>query len=209
MLSWILLAVSLLIPPQNKSQKNNYDVYIIKRYWHTGIVFQNSERAVNIITALKDFTVYNYLDFGWGDEVYYQHPDPGIELGAHAILVPTSSVIRIEGSNASIKKIIEWGDLAIRFELTEEEFLSLCIYIQNTFTIDSNFLPIKTSEESDRRIKFYESHLKYHLLNTCNKWVADAFIYIGYDISSSDIITAQNLYDEIYKFGEVLKKENE
>ena len=208
MLSWMILAATLLSSPQNKSQQN-YDVYIVKQYWHTGIVFQNSAIPSKTINILSDFSKYKYLDFGWGDEIYYQHPDPGIELGAQAILVPTSSVIRVEGSNADIKKIIEWSDFTIKFEFTEEQFLSLCIYIQNTFELDSNFLPMKTSEKSQGRIIFYKSHLKYHLLNTCNKWVADAFIYSGFDISSSDIITAQNLYDEIYKFGEVLKRETE
>ncbi len=209
MISWILLALSLLINLQNETNQNSYDVYIIKRFWHTGIVFQNNEFASKTITALDEFENYNYLDFGWGDEVYYQHPDPGIELGAQAILVPTSSVIRIEGNNASIEQIIEWSDFAIKFELTKEQFLNLCIYFQNTFTLNSNYLPLQTSEESNGRIKFYKSHLDYHLLNTCNKWVADAFIYTGIEISSSGIITAQNLFDEIHKFGNVLKEETE
>ncbi|MGD8778144.1 MAG: DUF2459 domain-containing protein [Ignavibacteria bacterium] len=205
----ILLAASLLLSLQNKPQQNYYNVYIIKSYWHTGIVLRNTEVPSNIITVLNDYTSYEFVDFGWGDEVFYQHPDPGVELGAQAILVPTSSVIRIEGSNTSIKKIIDWSDFAIKFELTEKQFLNLCVYIENSFTLDSNYLPVKTSGEPGSRIKFYKSHLKYHLFNTCNKWVADAFIYAGYQTSSSEIITAQNLFDEIYKFGEVLKKENE
>ena len=82
----------------------NTHVYLVKNNLHTGIVFSVNEKLIENIPAISNFSEYYYVDIGWGDEDFYQHPDPDILLGAKAILVPTSSVIRIEGKNYNINK---------------------------------------------------------------------------------------------------------
>ena len=156
---------------------------------------------------MKNFINYKYIDIGWGDEDFYQNPDPDYLLGAKAILVPTNSVIRIEGSDLTINKIVEWGDFSIRFDLTGEQFKNLCEFINDSFSKDNDKNLIISSQKNNNRIIFYKSRLKYHLFNTCNTWIAEAFENCGFEISSSSVITAENLFEEISKHGTVLKQE--
>lgn len=187
--------------------QQSHQVYLVKNYWHTGIMFSVNEELISHIPAISNFAEYKFVDIGWGDEAFYQHPDPDYLLGAQAILVPTSSVIRMEGKNSSLNNIIEWSDFSIRFDLSNEQFLKLCKYIENSFEKDEHQNLFITSTKSSGRITFYKSHKKYHLFNTCNTWVAEALEESGFDISSSNVITAENLFEEVSKFGTVLKEE--
>ena len=187
--------------------QQSHQVYLVKSYWHTGIMFTVNEELVSPIPVISNFDDYKFVDIGWGDEEFYQHPNPDYLLGAQAILVPTSSVIRIEGKNSSIDRIIEWSDFCIRFDLNNEQFTKLCNYINNAFEKDENENRIVSLTKSNGRITFYKSHMKYHLFNTCNTWVAEALEESGFDISSSNVITAENLFEEVSKFGVVLKEE--
>lgn len=188
--------------------QTNTQVYLVKNNLHTGIVFSVNEKLIENIPAVNDFSEYNYVDIGWGDEDFYQHPDPDILLGAKAILVPTNSVIRIEGKNYNINKITEWSDYVIKFDLSDEQFIKLCGFINSSFLKDENNNFIINSRNENNTTIFYKSGLKYHLFNTCNTWIAEAFENSGFDISSSGVITAENLFEELSPFGIILKHEN-
>lgn len=187
--------------------ETNTQVFLVKKNLHTGIVFSVNEKLIEYIPAVKNFSEYSYVDIGWGDEDFYQHPDPDILLGAKAILVPTSSVIRIEGKNYEINKIAERSDFCIKFNFTDEQFIKLCEFINYSFLKDEHKNFIAASQNDNNRIIFYKSGLKYHLFNTCNTWIAEAFENSGFDVSSSGVITAENLFEELSPFGLILKHE--
>ncbi|KAB2841727.1 MAG: DUF2459 domain-containing protein [Melioribacteraceae bacterium] len=188
--------------------QSGVSVYLVKNNLHTGILFSVSEKLIENIPAVKNFSDYNFVDIGWGDEDFYQHPDPDILLGAKAILVPTNSVIRIEGKNSEINKIAERSDFCIKFNLTDEQLKKLCEFINFSFLKDEHKNFIATSQNDNNRIIFYKSGLKYHLFNTCNTWIAEAFENSGFDVSSSGVITAENLFEELSPFGIILKHES-
>ena len=184
-----------------------FSVYVVKNNLHTGIVFPAESAVTTYIPAAENFINHKYIDIGWGDEDFYQDPDPDYLLGAKAILVPTNSVVRIEGLNSTINKIVKWSDFSIRFDLNDEQFKNLCEFVNGSFLKNSDKNLIITSQKNNNRIIFYKSRLKYHLFNTCNTWIAEAFESCGFDISSSNVITAENLFEEISKYGTVLKRE--
>ncbi|MBU2493097.1 MAG: DUF2459 domain-containing protein [Bacteroidetes bacterium] len=183
-------------------------VYLVKNNLHTGLIFNANSEINETIPATKNFIGYKYINIGWGDEDFYQHPDPDIIMGAKAVLIPTNSVVRIEGKNDDINKIAERSDYCIKFDLTETQFIKLCRFIDSSFTKDSNQNLTVVSQNDNNRIIFYKSVLKYHLFNTCNTWIAEAFESCGFDISSSEVITAENLFEELKNFGTIVKQES-
>lgn len=220
-LRYILILMLLLFPLSILGEKDsfhesssidicrgdkNYEIYVIKSYWHTGIVIKVDERLLNLISGIEEFKNNDFVDIGWGDEDFYQlQGDFDLYLAAKAVLYPTSSVIRIKGYKIPVSEIIEWSDYCIRFELREDEFQRLCGFIDESFYRENDKLIIKFRRINSNVI-FFHSNLKYHLFNTCNTWVAKSFKYCGYDISPSSIITAEDLFNELKDFGTVLKK---
>ncbi|MFA5806469.1 MAG: DUF2459 domain-containing protein [Melioribacteraceae bacterium] len=180
-------------------------IHLINYSWHTGLLFPVNETTIKKIPAIKYFENYDYVDISWGDEEFYQHPDFNLYLGAKAILYPTPSVVRVEGYNLEMKFIIDRTEFAIQFQITEANFNKLADFINNSFLlIDKNDYKV-TSKQRDGKVVFYSSHLKYHLMNTCNTWVARAFNSAGFQIEPTGIITDNQLFTKIRKFGKVLK----
>lgn len=204
----LILAAFMSCRAEYRSFENSYsdyDIYIVKSAWHTGIVMSSSHLDSTSFRLYADFKEYRYIDFGWGDEKFYQHPGFHIGYAANAVLWPSSSVLRIWGRNSKIEDIIDMSDFTIGISLDSAEFTCLLDYIDSSLKIKSGE-PVKTYENSSASIVFYKSAMKYHMFRTCNTWVAEALEYSGVDISPCCVITAGKLYRKLKKKGKVLKE---
>jgi len=193
------------IPGMQENQSGIYTVYIVNNNLHTGIIIPVNSVTSGIIPALKYFQNSAYADFGWGEEVFYQNPSNSFCLGARAILLPNTSVIRVEGYKDIEDISVNWNDFTIRLELNAGQFSKLAEFLNKSFlTEPGNDLTI-TSKKRSGNVIFFKSVYRYYLFNTCNTWVAKALNAAGFDVSPFFIITRGQLYDEIKNSGTVLK----
>lgn len=189
---------SHLLPDENK-----VEVYLIKQYWHTAIVIESNEIDKNKYRFMKFFEGYNLLDFGWGDELFYQHPDFDLYLGARAILKPTSSTLRVEGISLSKQDYFDYSEIVIKLLIDSNRLEKILDYIEATFyKIDDEYVVLNSLGGS---ITFFKAKGEYHLFNTCNTWLARCLKQAGFDIDTNIILTEQ-LFSEILKYGELIKK---
>lgn len=207
-----LLFVSCKSSVEKKTEYNReisgqqYSVYLMNTGIHTGLIIPVNTFSEEEISALSFFKGYRYLDFGWGDEDYYQKRGGGkFCLGVKAVAIPTSSVMRVQGFNNSPEDVAPWSDFALRFDLNTDSFKRLCEYIDRSFRRDEKRGLIETSRKRDGEIIFFKSVYYYHLFNTCNTWAARGLNHSGLDISSFMIITAEDLY-KVARIGGVILK---
>lgn len=182
-----------------------YTVYIINNNLHTGIVIPVDDESSRTITALKYFKNFRFTDIGWGEEKFYQNPKDNFCMGARAVLLPNTSVIRIEGYSNTADSFIGWSDYTVRLTLSKDQYIKLIRFIENSFKKDTGDTLFITSEKYSGEIIFFKSVYRYCLFNTCNTWVAEALKSSGLDVSPFFIITASQLYREIRNQGTVLK----
>lgn len=186
--------------------KSRHSVYLVNRGIHTGLIIPVNSISLQKISAMNFFEQYEYVDFGWGEEYYYQHPGKGkFCLGVKAVAIPNSSVVRAEGFSGILRDVIEWSDYAVRFNLSEDEFVRLCGYIDSSFSRGevNNF--IETSRKRNGEVIFFKSVYYYHAFNTCNTWAARGLQSAGLDVSPFLVITAGDLFDEVKGSGILLK----
>lgn len=204
-----MLIYSLLISLHflfSQPEKGN-TIYIAKNDWHVGIFLEINNRSSEKISALEFFSKFKLIDIGWGDADFYQSDvELDLVLATKAIIIPTSSVIRLQGYNMTIDEILDWRDYTFKLLLDDSQFDKLCEFINQSFSRDSENQIIKTSEKFNGVIQYFSSVHKYHLFNTCNTWVAEALEYSGLDINASKVITADHLFAELIKAGILLKK---
>ncbi|HOP63851.1 MAG TPA: DUF2459 domain-containing protein [Spirochaetota bacterium] len=181
-------------------------VYLVNRGIHTGLVIPVNTVSEEKIATIMFFKDQEYVDFGWGDEDYYQKPGAGLCLGIKAVLLPTSSVMRVEGFSGIFEDVIRRSDFALRFDITELQFIKLCEYIDKSFRRDVSSILVETKRKRHGGVIFFKSVYYYHLFNTCNTWAARGLEAAGLDVSPFMVITAGDLYDEIKGKGVVLKK---
>ena len=184
-----------------------YEVYIVNKNIHTGIIIPVNEISRSMISALTFFPESEYADFGWGEEAFYQSPGKKYCLGIRAVIIPSSSVMRVEGFSNLLDEVVRWSGYAVRFTLSEREFKSLCGYIDSSFRRGENGELLETSRKRGGEIIFFKSVYRYHLFNTCNTWVARALGNAGLNVSPLLVITSGDLYYEVKDAGTVLKGE--
>lgn len=187
-------------------EKNVNTIYIAKNDWHVGIILKVDQQLISKINAVNDFKFYQHVDIGWGDAEFYQSSDDfDLFLATKAILYPTPSVIRIQGYSVPIDQIFKYRDYAFELALDDLQYKKLCAFITESFKRDSVNALICTLQKYNGVVKFFSSIHKYHLFNTCNTWVGEALEFSGFEINSSNITTAEHLYEELLSVGKLIK----
>jgi uncharacterized protein (TIGR02117 family) len=175
----------------------NDTIYIVQTAWHTGILLKTASVSSEIFPEIKNYSQTTYIDVGWGDEKFYQAEGIPVGLAARAVLIPTSSVVRIVGYRHSIDELYSDGRKEAII-MDSEEFSALCSFISGNLKRDTEGRIISSRVKGTSKI-FFESTKKYHLFRTCNTWVALALKESGLEISSCCIITARQLFRRIKK----------
>lgn len=181
-------------------------IYLVKEGWHTGLMIPVNDFTKQTLPVINYFDGFEYVDIGWGDEDFYQAPEFNLYLAAKAILIPTPSVIRIDGYKFKIEKIIEWREFAIMFTLSNDEYLKLCEFINLSFRYNKKNEIIVSMREEKKPIIFFKSVHSYCYIRTCNTWAAEALQAAGYDFDTFGLVTSTQLYAKLKKFGKVLKR---
>ncbi len=186
--------------------ENDFEVYLIKQHWHTAILIHSENADKRKYRFMNFFENYNLIDFGWGDELFYQIPDFDLYLAARAILKPTSSTLRIEGIRLPKEILFQYSDIVIRLTVSENQLEKILDFIENTFyKNDDDYVLLNAIAN---KIFFFKAKGEYHLFNTCNTWLAKCLKQAGFDISTNIILTEQ-LFREVIKFGELIKIESD
>ena len=184
--------------------KNSIDIYLIKQYWHTAIVINRENIDSLIFPEITLFNKFKFIDIGWGDEEFYQHPDFDAELAFKALFYNTPSTLRIEGIGISKESYFNISEIVIKIIVTQEQLRKILLFISNTVYRDSNGNPVLLSERGLGRVKFFKANGEYYLFNTCNTWLARGLKQAGVNITD-DIILTEELFNEVAKVGIVIK----
>jgi uncharacterized protein (TIGR02117 family) len=178
-------------------------IYLVKIRWHTGIVFRTDRVDTTIWKSISDFKNYKYVDVGWGDKDFYQHPGFDVDLAVRALFIKTNTTLRIGGFNRPVENYINSTDYAEKLFLSKVKYDRLCSFIQSTYELENDSTQI-LSERFGGAVKFYKAKGYYTCFNTCNTWIAKALKYSGYNIDTN-IILSEQLFRETVRYGELVK----
>ncbi|MCZ7601788.1 MAG: DUF2459 domain-containing protein [Melioribacteraceae bacterium] len=201
-----ILILIIFINFSSYAQTEDTHIYVIKNYWHTGIIIQVDSTTKNDIRALQYFDNFDFVDIGFGDRVFYLHPSNDYVLAARAILVPTESTIRVAKTYNMEDELIRWSDYVLKIRMDSQSILKLCEFIDKSFSKDNQEILRIIEKRLNGNIIFFEANPKYHLFNTCNTWVADALKFSGLEnINPSNVVTSKDLFEELLLYAEILK----
>ncbi|MBN1501853.1 MAG: DUF2459 domain-containing protein [Spirochaetes bacterium] len=207
----VLLSLFIFSAVSSTADVNTDDIqagtfYVVNNGLHTGIVIRITDETIRKISVLSEFRQFAYADFGWGDADYYQAGTGGIYLTLKALFVPSSSTVRVHGTDMSVDSITKYCIYSIRFTASSAQFDRICSFINGSFKHDNSGMFIKLSSNGSGNTVFYKSVYSYHLFNTCNTWIASALKKGDFRISKKIIITADDLYEAVSPLGEIIKQ---
>lgn len=179
-------------------------IYLIKQRWHTALVFKPYQIDTTLIPEAKNFSEYEFIDFGWGDAEFYQIPGFDSGLAFKALFYATPSTIRIEGIALTKEYLINYSEIVIELEVNQSQIKRLNEHIANTIARDEDGNSSLLSDQASGKIRFYKSDYKYHMFYTCNTWIAEALRNAGFEIEYN-ILLAEQLFNEAANVGKVIK----
>lgn len=166
--------------------------YVINHGLHTGIAVNRKDLADITPFLTTDLGSEEYIEFGWGDERFYQARTVTFGLAIQAMLWPTSAVLHVAGIPETPQSYFSNSEI-LEISVPQSGYNKLLVYIVETFerTIDGNLVRLGPGLYGNSY--FYRANGSFHTFNTCNTWVAKSIEASGFPITSRGIIRAENL----------------
>jgi len=182
--------VGALYPPAPDAQTE--PVWVVDHGWHTGLVVPRSALPPGLLPEQDDFPMAHYLEVGWGDAAFYRARDPGVGLAIRAALSSTASVVHMVGLPARPEQAFSRRDV-VEIRLSRPGFEALARFVDDAFDREERGRAPVLGSGLYGASAFYPARGRYHLLNTCNTWIARALRAAGVPITPVYAMTARNL----------------
>lgn len=171
-------------------------IYVVNHGWHTGIVLPIRSVQKGLPGIINRFEGAEYIEFGWGDQGFYQAQKITVGLVVRAIFWPTKSVMHTVAIPAGTEVNAYFSDSEIEeLNLNDEQLLSLAHFIANSFYRNEEKAIVSQRKGLYGDSQFYQGAGDYYLMNTCNKWTAKGLKSIGMDLSLTFKLTAGSVMD--------------
>lgn len=191
--AWLADCTAVLpLPPADSGPSIN-NVRVVSNSWHTAIVVPRSELAASgLLPEAAQFASAAFLEFGWGDRVYYPAQEKTLDMTLGAVLIKTPVVMHIAG-RARVLGRTDADSEVVCVALTEGGCRHLVRAIASEFKRPERDRaePISPGLYPDSH--FYDARGTFHLLDTCNTRTARMLRAGGVKLSPSGVITADDL----------------
>jgi uncharacterized protein (TIGR02117 family) len=171
---------------------------------HTGFIVRAADILAGTWPAHNAFPNAEYIEVGWGDSKgYRQHWTTHIV--SKALFDSQGSALLIHAFSGPVIK--EYKGIAkeiIAVKLSDQGFVRLCNYVQNSYVPDRQGRPILLpSVYSDK--DFFQARGHYSMFNNCNNWTARALREAGCSVIPRLCLLPGIVMFETRRFGRVLR----
>ena len=174
----------------DKSARN--EVYVVNHGWHTGFVVPASGIHQAMPELKQRFENAPYIEFGWGDNEFYQAEEITSGVTLKAIFLPTNSVVHAVLVPLKVDRYFKNSEVE-KFCLEDSELESLIKFISSSFYRDESGNILKLNHGIYGDSQFYKAKGDFHIFNTCNKWTAKGLESAGMKISTTFKLTAGSI----------------
>ena len=205
-LKGIPLAMALLLtacaaavpapPPSQIDLDAKTVIFVTSNGWHSGIVVAKADLPPDRLPESVDFPEARFLEFGWGDAVYYPAKQPTFGMSLQAALVPTPAVVHVAGLWGEPARVNPKAEV-VSLPIDDENFHRLVNFIDASFERSGAARAAATGPGLYATSRFYPAKGSFHLFNTCNTWTGRALAAAGYDVSASGTSRAEALMQQV------------
>lgn len=169
-------------------------IHVIRHEWHAGIIVDRRDVVADFGLNTPDLLAKEWLEFGWGDEDFYQTLDAGLLLGLKAIFLRNDSVMHVHAFDGAPDSVFPQSEV-VALRLPAEGHARLLAFVRASFKRDTAGRVRRLGPGLYGLSYFYEGEGTYHAFRTCNTWAAEALAAGGFPIDPSGIVTVGQLMD--------------
>ena len=174
-----------------------HDIRVVSNGWHTAIIVKHAAvLATGLLPEANDFPAAVFLEFGWGDRVYYPSREKTVGMTLNAAFAASPAVMHVAGL-ADWPRRLSSDVQVVSLTLSDEGFQSMISAIAMEFQRPESGRAAPVSKGLYGHSHFYNAHGSFHLFNTCNTWTAKTLRAGGVNISPSGVTTADELISRL------------
>jgi uncharacterized protein (TIGR02117 family) len=189
---------------EEKFVEKSETIYVVSHGWHTGIAVPARKIQSNLPQLRERFGNTPYIEFGWGDNMFYPANEITTGLTLRALLWPTESVIHAVAIPGKVAQFFPDSQVE-KLCLSGIEYSLLISFITNSFHKNEKSDIVQLKNGIYGNSQFYQGVGSFYLTNTCNTWTAKGLKSAGMDISPAFKITATSIMDYIVEYNQRLK----
>ncbi len=202
---WIVLVLAVLLtacapplapPPGQTYLAAKTVIFVTSNGWHSGIIVAKADLPPDRLPETADFPEARFLEFGWGDAVFY--PAKQVTLGKtlRAALVPTPAVVHVVGLRAEPARSFPKAEV-VSLPIDDKKIDRLIDFVNASFQRSGATRATAAGPGLYATSRFYPAKGSFHLFNTCNTWTARALAAAGFDVSASGTSRAEALMQQV------------
>ena len=175
---------------------DKHKIFIIAHDWHTGFVLPASEICQQLPDLKARFPEANYLEFGWGDQQYFQSETTALSAKLKAVLIPGRSTMHVVAL-PEVEKPFTDAEPIVPMQLPLLSYQALMAYLVESFYRTESGKLVKQVPGRYPDSQFYLANGLYHLFNTCNKWTAQGLRAASIEIQPRFKLSARSVLKEV------------
>ncbi|WP_116475818.1 DUF2459 domain-containing protein [Zobellella maritima] len=195
---WLVLLLSLLcagcrtVEEWRPAGKQGQPLYLVDHGLHVGLVVPAEGLAQRLPELGDTFPAARFTEVGWGDRAFYQSEQAGAGLALRALLWPTDAVLHLVPLSQP-PKVYFSGLPVLELKVSPAGMGRLLNELATSFARDESGNPKVVGAGRYGGGRFYASVERYHLLHTCNTWVARRLVAAGLPLRPAQAVTADGL----------------
>ncbi|MEP7155558.1 MAG: TIGR02117 family protein [Betaproteobacteria bacterium] len=195
-------------PPAPSEEARRHRVFAVGHGWHVGLVMPVSSLVDKLPELKSRFPDARHIEIGWGDKGFYQAQEITTSLTLHAMFWSSGAVIHAVGLPATQDPPFDYFPSSDTVELcvSDRELLALGEFVQRSFLRDAGSHLVSMKEGIYGDSQFYEADGRYHMLNTCNKWVAKGIASMGMSMDPTFKLTSASVLEGLKRSGRVTRE---
>lgn len=167
-------------------------LYLVDHGLHVGLVVPAGELQRHLPALKDDFPAARLMEVGWGDRAFYQDEQAGAGLALRALLWPTDAVLHLVPLSQS-PRVAFAGLPVLELSVSPAGMERLLREVAASFARNEAGQLKEAGAGRYGGGRFYASVESYHLLHTCNTWVARRLVAAGLPLRPAWAFTAGGL----------------
>src|SRR5262245_29055984 len=178
-------------------------IFVVTHAWHTGIAVRTAEVPPGRWPAAEVFAGAELVEVGWGDRDFWMAPRETIGLALKAALASEASVLRVLWFDGSLDRALPSSDI-VELSVSRAGLAAFVDFVAESYARTPEGEPIDLGPAGPPGSRFYLAVGRYHLLNTSNRWTAQALIRAGLPFAANTL-TAGSIMCQAAALGPVIR----
>ena len=171
-------------------------MWVLDHGWHTAIVVRRADVDRALWPEVEDFSAATFVEVAWGDRDFYMATPATVWMAIKAALLASASVLHVVGFTTPIAAYFPDSEM-VELRLSRRGFDAMTRFISEEYQRDGEGRPTRLQHGLYGASWFYAARSRYHLLNTCNTWVARTLRVAGLSVTPVGTITAAGVMQQV------------